>query len=199
MIDDEFTLYASGWLQPVIDGLMERPIAPQRWRALHDTIDHALSDRAAVLGVSKQQALRGMARAAISLTLNDLSVPARLFDPDEPKAPRAQKYVLKRVRSRVNNLVTEDLLGFDWRHPVGLQDDSEPVAEYSLQDELEIEIEFRRVLAELRDDEQDREIILGRYLGESWAETAQRLDKSELAIRQAWVRLKRRIREKLKM
>ena len=199
MTDDEFTLYASGWLQPVVDGLMERPIAPQRWRALHDTIDHALSERAAILGVSKQQALRIMARASILLTFKGLAVPARLFDPDEPMAPRAQKYVLKRVRSRVNNFVTEDLLGPGWRHPVGSQDDSEPVAEYLLQDELEIESEFRRVLAELRDDEQGREIILGRYLGESWAETAQRLDKSEPAIRQAWVRLKRRISEKLKM
>ena len=199
MTDDELTLYASGWLQPVVDGLMERPIAPQRWRALHDTIDHALSERAAILGVSKQQALRIMARASSLLTFNGLAVPARLFDPDEPKAPHAREYVLERVRSDVNNLVTEDLLGPDWRHPVGLPADFEPISEYSLQDKLEIESEFRRVLAELQDDEQGLEIILGRYLEESWAETAQRLDKSEPAIRQAWVRLKRRISEKLKM
>ncbi len=195
MTDDEYTLHASAWLQPVIEQLLERPVAAQRWRALRNPIDRALSERAAGSGVSKQQTLRSMARAAILLTLNELKVPARLFDPDEPMAPRAQKYVLEHVRSRVNNLVTEDLLGPGWRHPVGSQDDSEPVAEYSLQDELEIESELRWVLDELQDDEQD--LILGQYLGESWAEIGERLDKSESSLWMRWARLKKRLISKL--
>ena len=82
MTDDEYTLHASAWLQPVIEQLLERPVAAQRWRALRNPIDRALSERAAGTGVSKQQALRGIARESILHTLNGLAVPARLFDPD---------------------------------------------------------------------------------------------------------------------
>ena len=110
-------------------------------------------------------------------------------------APHAREYVLERIQSRVNNHVTEDLLGPGWRHPVGLPEDSEPVADFSLQDELEIESEVRWVLAELRDDEQD--LILGQYLGESWAEIGERLDKSESSLWMRWARLKKRLISKL--
>lgn len=197
MNEDELTLYASDWLQPVIDDLIQRPIAPQRWRALRDSIDAALRERAAARTTSTERELRQAARAAISLVLNGLTVPARLLDPDDPKSPAARDFVLTAVRAKVNNLVTDDLLGPEWRHVYESDCDSLYVAETQWQTDIEIDSELRRVLATLRGDEQSMEVLLSRYLGESWSETAARLEKSEPAIRQAWTRLKQRLAKKL--
>lgn len=123
-IEDEFTLYASTWLQPLIDKLLSHPIAPQRLRARKSYFDEALKERALSRGTNPKYELRRAARTAISLTLSGFSVPARLFDPNETDAPLARAFVRKGVRQRVNNLVTEDLLGTNWRrHDVSIDEE----------------------------------------------------------------------------
>ena len=148
------------------------------------------------MGTSPERELGKAARTAISLVLNGLTVPARLFDPDDLKSPRARDYALEVVRARVNNLVTEDLLGPGWRHSSEPDGDLLSMGDTQWQSHIEIESEFRRVLSDLRGDEQNLEILLGHYLGESSSEIAARLEKKEPAIRQAWTRLKRRLGKK---
>jgi RNA polymerase sigma factor (sigma-70 family) len=123
-VEDELTLYASTWLQPLIDKLLSHPIAPPRWGPHKDRFIKALKERALSRGTNPKYELRRAARTAISLTLSGFSVPARLFDPNETDAPLARAFVRKDVRQRVNNLVTKDLLGTEWRrHDVSIDEE----------------------------------------------------------------------------
>lgn len=123
-VEDELTLYASTWLQPLIDKLLSHPIAPPRWGPHKDRFIKALKERALSRGTNPKYELRRAARTAISLTLSGFSVPARLFDPNETDAPLARAFVRKDVRKHVNNLVTKDLLGTKWRrHDVSIDEE----------------------------------------------------------------------------
>lgn len=114
-IEDEFTLYASTWLQPLIDELLRWPIHKKRWYAYESDILKALKERALSQGTNPKYELRRAARTAISLTLSGFSVPTRLFDPNETDAPLASAFVRKKVRKDVNNFVIVDLLGLNYR------------------------------------------------------------------------------------
>ena len=114
-IPEELYLHASAWLQPVLNQVILIPIARQRLRALSDPIRRELEYRASDRGTTPEYELCLSARLALSLVIQGLTVPTRLFDPCDPTSPAAVKYVRKKIQERINYEVTIDLLGPGWR------------------------------------------------------------------------------------
>lgn len=177
--------------QRLVDSLIERPIAPQRWRAYLKRLDRALEDRATARETRKDYELQLSARTAVSLTCNGLRIPLKdmpIWIPEQDDY--IQRLVRAGVQAKINNLVTEDLLGPGWRHEAGEIDD-DPSAAYEAV--WLAEIELNRVLAECNLSAAEIEVLIGRYYEESWQETAERMRKSQEAVRQIWSRLRRRL------
>ena len=135
-IPEELYLHASEWLQPVLKQVILSPIARQRYHAFHDAICQELRDRASDHGTTPKYELILSARKALSLVIDGLTVPTRLFDPCDPASPEAAEYARRKIQAKINDEVTKDLLGPGWRHwskeePLGASDtDVAPQEQY---------------------------------------------------------------------
>lgn len=113
-IPEELRVYASPWLQPILNRVILLPLAPQRFRALSTKLMTELRERAADHDATPEYELCLCARKALKLTIEGLAVPKSSFDLHDPESPRAQAYILKQIQKRINRIVTEDLLGPGW-------------------------------------------------------------------------------------
>ena len=135
-IPEKLYLHTSTWLGPVVNQVILIPIARQRFKTLHPDIERELKRRASDRGTTPEYELCLSARLALSLVIQGLTGPTRLFDPCDPTSPAAVKYVRKKIQERINYEVTIDLLGPGWRRlskeePLGASDtDVDPQEQY---------------------------------------------------------------------
>jgi len=122
-------IHASDWLQPVINELLDDPLVPQRRRALRQRFDVELRRRADSHGTSVEYELLQAARIALSLAL-PLSVPDCLMDANDSSAA---DYARRELRRRINERVTHDLLGHEWRHEYAQKHDTVEDHEHELE------------------------------------------------------------------
>ena len=158
-IPEELYLHASRWLQPVLDRVILFPIASQRYRALHTAIWQELASRARERGTTPKYELCREARQALALVIGGLNVPARLLDPCDPASPAAAEYVLGKIQARINDEVTQGLLGPGWRRRPNEDPLGESDAAVAPQEQPEANLIIARLLTDSRLSPRARDLL----------------------------------------
>jgi hypothetical protein len=140
----------------IVESALRYPFQRRRWRELRHRFTAALLERADGLQCDETQALSLASWAAFSLALPECPRQPLTFVGDE-LAPSSLDAWARSLRTGINRLATEDLLGIDWR----------PRRAQTLRREMDTAQTLRRAVnaAERR----------------AWLEMARLLDRSDLA------------------
>ncbi len=170
--------------QRLVQSHFKRPIAPQRWYPYQERFIAALQDEADRHDRSMEEELRDRVLASLFIAAQEIG----------PLSPRRG---VKKVRQELNDLVTTDLLGDDWRkdRKVSLDTAIEIPEELTNLDQGELEAGLR--IAAFTNaaglSERDAELVAARCQGETLAEAARRLGIPEGTARQAYRRAKEKM------
>ena len=165
--------------QRLVQSHFKHPIAPQRWRIYEKRFVAVLQDEANRHGRSKEEELKERVLASLFIAVQEM----------EPLSPRGG---IKKVRKVMNDLVTKDLLGDDWRKTRGTSLDTAIEIPDELTDLDQGELEAGLTIAWLTNaaglSERDAELIAGYYQGETLVEASERLGIKPGTVRQAFRR-----------
>jgi hypothetical protein len=98
----------------IVTGVLRYPLQRRRWLAIYHRVQQELSDRADLHRRSPADELWLAARTAFSLSLPHCP-PIALDGHDMD--PGSRDSWARVIRRQINDLVTEDVLGLDWRQP----------------------------------------------------------------------------------
>ena len=166
-----------------------RPIAPQRWQAIGDAVRRELEARAKANGTTREKELNRCVANSLLLAVDQAG---GIFTPGPRRA----------FHTKLNNLVTEDLLGPGWRERA-----HEDIAELEnfLVDQfehallVETVVELDALMSKAKLSKRETEMFMAVLQDERPGEAAARLDITEGAARTVLSRARKKLRDAKKL
>ena len=165
------------------DRQFKRPIAPQRWGAgaFGKRFSQVINERAEAHGRSYSEELKWHVRSALFVTIQ--SIDDRYWGED----------AFKGLRRALNEAVTKDILGPDWRRKYENLDNIPETGALGDQNEIEILLTLGAIIRDAKLNDKEGILISSQFLGVPLTKIAKELELKEGTARVALHRAREKI------